>query len=129
MQTYRNSVGDISAPKYEFWIETEFDGNYFAPNLMITLIWLIWLSNQFLVLIILLNFLIAIISESYANTLEKKEYYKYVQRCEMNIETMIALDFVGKLVPHDYFILSTNIENEHDDSELKGHTESIKNFV
>lgn len=121
MQTYRNSIGDISAPKYEFWIETEYDGNNFAPKLMIFLIWSIWLFNQFLVLIILLNFLIAIISESYVSTLEKKEYYKYVQRCEMNIETMIALNFLGKLVPHEYFILSTNIVNENVDSELKGH--------
>jgi len=60
LMTYRNAIGDISAPGYSSWTENEV--NKYTSNFAITLIWAIWFSNQFFNLIILLNFLIAVIS-------------------------------------------------------------------
>jgi hypothetical protein len=55
---------------------------------MIALIWFIWVTQQLLILIILLNFLIALVSQSYENVKSKEEIYKYKQRVEMNRESL-----------------------------------------
>lgn len=67
LQTYRNSIGDIAAPDYSFWTArgTQSTGDWYSSRFMIFLIWFFWFANQFFVLIILLNFLIAIISQKY----------------------------------------------------------------
>ena len=65
LQMYRNSIGDISAPLYARWSEMLKRTSPFEQNqasIMISLVWTVWVLHQFLVLIILLNFLIAIIS-------------------------------------------------------------------
>ena len=53
-------------------------------NLIMTVIWLFWLLNQFFVLVVLLNFLIAIISESYEAVMAESIIHKYVHKIEMN---------------------------------------------
>lgn len=63
IQTYRNSIGDIAPPTYDLWTEENTLKDY--PNtstFMILVIWVAWFMNQYFNLIILLNFLIAIIS-------------------------------------------------------------------
>lgn len=36
----------------------------------------------------------------------------------MNIETMIALEFLNKLGPHEYFLLTAHLPNCSEESEL-----------
>ena len=56
-------VGDIKAPGYSNWMEKSDEVLYTYSNFAaITFIWLVWLENLFVNLIILLNFLIAVIS-------------------------------------------------------------------
>ena len=64
MQAYRNSIGDLAAPVYETWL-SHAEESPKTSWMMIYAIWFMWLLNQYLVLIILLNFLIAVISTSY----------------------------------------------------------------
>ena len=64
---------------------------------MITLIWLVWVLHQFLVLVILLNFLIAIISQSYENVMTKLEIFKYKTRVDFNLECLQVQEFLGRL--------------------------------
>ena len=58
---YRNALGDVNAPVYNYWLaETENDP--FLAWGMIAMIWICWFLNQLINLIVLLNFLIALIS-------------------------------------------------------------------
>jgi len=60
LQTFRNALGDIEVPVYtSFWGQNT--GNQQAM-MMIYTIWVVWVSMQVFLSIILLNFLIAIIS-------------------------------------------------------------------
>ena len=61
IQTHRNSVGDIAAPTYNFWTK-QADNNPYLSRVAITMVWGNWLTNQILILTILLNFLIGSIS-------------------------------------------------------------------
>ena len=73
IQVFRNSVGDINAPEYDYWSnkvavkETES-----IAYGMIGWGWFLWFSNIFFMLIILLNFLIAIISQSYDSVMTRE---------------------------------------------------------
>ena len=65
LQSYRNSIGDLAPPKYPLWdssITSEDPIENLKGHMMITIIWGIWIGHQFVVLVLLLNFLIAIIS-------------------------------------------------------------------
>ena len=91
IQIYRNSIGDISAPLYDRWSDLVKNGTVSEQNeatIMITLIWIVWVLHQFLVLVILLNFLIAIISQSYENVMTKLDVFKYQTRVDFNLECM-----------------------------------------
>ena len=61
IRSFRNAVGDIDAPGVAFWAAAHKSGNIMA-QIMIWLIWLCWFMHEFLCLIVLLNFLIAVIS-------------------------------------------------------------------
>jgi len=58
MTEYRNSVGDITPPKYEFWVQEGITNNGFM--IFLNQLYFIWF--QVFMNIVLLNFLIAIIS-------------------------------------------------------------------
>ena len=60
IQTFRNSLGDLQVPGMEFWLDNHKDS--VMSRIMIYLIWFMWIINKVLMLIVLLNFLIAIIS-------------------------------------------------------------------
>lgn len=59
---FRTSIGDIGEPDYSYWIAREEKMGHFRVSVMIYIIWFIWLFNIVLMVIILLNFLIAVIS-------------------------------------------------------------------
>ena len=62
LYTYRNSIGDIEAPVYSYWI-AEAETKPVLGWSMIYLIWFVWFLNQWINLIIMLNFLIAIVNQ------------------------------------------------------------------
>ena len=74
ISTFENMIGNINNPTYKFWsdnIKNSHDDNYSNLSLAtIYVIWFLWLVNQFFLLIILLNFLIAVISQSYECVME-----------------------------------------------------------
>jgi hypothetical protein len=64
LQAFRNSIGDLAPPSYEYWEEMKSKGKTSAL-VMIYMIWGFWLFQIVSFTILLLNFLIAVISQSY----------------------------------------------------------------
>ena len=62
---------------------------------MICLIWLFWLFNQFVVLIFSLNFLISQIGQAYEEVISTSMITRYTYRCFMNRESSILLRLLG----------------------------------
>jgi hypothetical protein len=50
---------------------------YYKGLVMISLIWFVWVAHQFVILILLLNFLIAIVSQSYENVMQQTDFFIY----------------------------------------------------
>ena len=76
MQTYRTSIGDLQPPVYQTNLFDPTNPGYLhteaGQGIIVVLIWMAWIINQYLNLIILLNFLIALVSEIYANAMENR---------------------------------------------------------
>ena len=69
----------------------------FWAKVMITIVWSLWVTHQLLMLVIMLNFLIAIISQSYENVMSKSVILKYRQKIQLNFECLLILDFFNVL--------------------------------
>jgi len=132
LQIYRNSIGDISPPAYGRWTElanSDDPKKQRKANIMIALVWLTWVTHQFTVLIILLNFLIAIVSQSYENVMQKLEIFKYKVRVDFNVECLQVMDYFGLLEPIDTLIVIAQDEDTLDGNEWSGMINSIRSFV
>mmetsp|Transcript_19632 Transcript_19632/g.30271 ORF Transcript_19632/g.30271 Transcript_19632/m.30271 type:complete len:202 (+) Transcript_19632:2112-2717(+) len=90
--TFRNSIGDLSLPGYDKWLEQP----TWESKLVVSLLWLMWFVNIFLMLIMLLNFLIAVISQTYERVASSQISYTYKDRAEMNQECMQILSHFYK---------------------------------
>jgi hypothetical protein len=60
---FRNCVGDIQMPIYNYW--TKYPESYGIQFFMVTYAWILFLLHELFLLVILLNFLIAFISQKY----------------------------------------------------------------
>ena len=88
----RTALGDLQDPKYQAWSKFvnfenthkhKIEGFSSQSLLMINLIYLAWGACIFFNMLILLNFLIASIGESYSRYVQNKEAVLYFQRQEM----------------------------------------------
>ena len=75
----RNSVGDLQVPHYPIWYKKHGEES-FENFMLVGLVWLIWIAGFFLMCVILLNFLIALISQSFENTMQMAVKNTYGQR-------------------------------------------------
>ena len=111
LQTYSNSIGNIAPPVYKSWERslnnTDISNlEYLQKHTIIGLIWGVWLFNQFLLLIIMLNFLIAVISQVYADVVEKQEAFLYQHRASLNHDFLMLSKFSNKCEPFCVLVLS-----------------------
>jgi hypothetical protein len=68
----RNSIGDLQPPSYDYWTSRYQPGKRVVPYLMIALIWVVYLTFLFAQVIFALNFLIAIVSQSYESIMDRQ---------------------------------------------------------
>lgn len=102
-QNFRNAIGDLTVPSNSLWFT--FDSKKYPnqPDLsntsqrfisygMVYWGWALFLLSIFFNLIILLNFLIAIISQSYDDVMGKEKMNRYLSRCDLNAEVAVLSD-------------------------------------
>ena len=68
--------------------------------MLIGFVYSYWIMNQFIMLIVLLNFVIALISSVYENVMDAKMIYEYKQKQELNAETNRFFKFVNYVKSH-----------------------------
>ena len=94
------------------------------------MIWVIWFLNQVVVYVILLNFLVGVIIQSYESVLNSSIILKYKQRCELNRECAIYLDSLYTSSRRNCSIIS--VSSAGDDlrhSEWSGFVQALKRFI
>ena len=84
LNVWRTSVSELTFARYHTVMVNFPDGAY--RNLRITLIYLIWVFQVVLMLIIMLNFIIAIVDRSYTQVQGEKRIHVYWNKAELNQE-------------------------------------------
>lgn len=103
--TWRNAIGDIYAPDYANWsanLQTEgkdaedVDGVGITYSyVMISMVWLVWFLNQLFLFLVLTNFLISIIGNSFGNNIDKQVEVSYNNKIDLNVEAAVYKKWWG----------------------------------
>ena len=91
LQTFRTAIGELGTPVYTKLLEKE-DSIFKSINIL--LIWVCWLCQTFLMLIVMLNFLIAVITDNYNSVAKKQLIYGYLHKAQLNHETYMLLSVI-----------------------------------
>jgi len=72
IQTWKNSLGDQAAPYYRQWDKMQkihYEDSE-APTYYIIFIWAVWIINQLFIAVVLINFLIAMVTQNYEKVMQ-----------------------------------------------------------
>jgi hypothetical protein len=134
LQMFRNSIGDIAEPTYGIWSieEGEEDQKTTNHSIAMYIIWLFWIINIFLMMIIIVNFLIAEVSQTYDKVKSSGKTFLYLSKAGVNKVAFDYRKFFG-FGENDNFVALvfkspkdlTNLAGGGDD--MFGFTTSVKN--
>lgn len=145
LQTFRAALGESSPPQYHYWQEmlnSDLDQQLSSkpiwsfPIIMIYTIWIIWFLNLFINMVIMLNFMIAIISQSFETVITNRLMYQYEYKSDLNLERLQFynvfenLNFGKYLEDFDLMcIVSRQEEDLMKKDEITGLTFKIKQMM
>jgi len=83
LQTFRTSIGELGVPAYSaIWSSR----HTLHRDINIFLIWATWLTQTFFMLVIMLNFIIAIITANYEKCINYQKVIAYQHKADLNME-------------------------------------------
>jgi len=91
LMVWRNSVGKLSFVRYNAWEEKT---KGFERTLGIDCVYLIYYAQIVFMLVVMLNFMIAIIDNTYKKVMKAKKIHIYKGKAELNEETYQCLKYV-----------------------------------
>jgi hypothetical protein len=122
-----NSLGAISPPTYEVWTG-KLEHSQFAGWSMIGLVWASWAINQFLLLIILTNFINATFGGINEVALGGRDMHRIQVRAQMNLDCWIFLSAIGRDKPFDGVIVRYLVSPPRD-PRWHGYTRTVTNLI
>ena len=132
LSAFRNAVGDLQMPTYDYWTEKyasekEKGNSGFYPQYMIFQIWFFFFGFIFIVVLMALNFLIAIFGQSYEQIMDRQIESIIQSRVALNQECLQELSLSDKDVQSrvEILVMQTAI-NVNADSDWDGLTQTIK---
>lgn len=114
LAVWRNSVGKLGFPNYDELTKNE---PSFFLYLNIYIIWIIYFCQILFMLVIGLNFMIAIIESTFSNVNDEKMQYLYRNKAEMNLESFEILQYfpcLNTCQEYRAIIFSTFVDNADD---------------
>jgi hypothetical protein len=100
LQAFRTSIGELGMPRYTNIINQP---SGFLRNMNIVLIWMIWYIQTFTMLVVMLNFIIAVINSTYERVSQDAIYINYKYKAELNLE---CYDLLSNLfIPKSFKII------------------------
>jgi len=125
--TFENSIGNINAPTIDFKIGIT---PTILDNITLFAIYFLWWSAQIILLVVLLNFVIALISQYYEDVMNSKVMHTYLMRHQLNHEHYVFNQFMVTIgLRKDETIDAMIIidgEEEESEVEWKGLTQTMK---
>jgi hypothetical protein len=114
LAVWRNSIGKLGVPNYEKIAEQK---DSFLMPISVGIIWMIYFVQVLFMLVIGLNFMIAIIESTFSSVNDDKMSFLYRNKAEMNLESFEILQYFSIFKTCDEFraiIFSTFMDNQED---------------
>ena len=105
LQTFRTALGELGMPVYTEILAKE---DQVFKSINITLIWITWYFQTFFMLIIMLNFLIAVITSTYERVVNYQKIISYMHKAELNAETFSLMSYFSELPEFKYIVFTTS---------------------
>ena len=126
LMQWRNSVGKLGFVRYKYWLER--DG--VQKGLGIAFVYMIFLVQVMFMLVIMLNFMIAIIDRTYRKVMSQKKIHQYKNKAELNEESYQILKYLVK--PQEYKVLVFSTCKDYEailDEKIGVDDEDLENFL
>jgi len=128
IQGYRNAIGDIAVPTFEVWKGHDYETAIVSWQLVL------FVLSTFVNVIIILNFLIAYISQVYDDIMGKEELFMLQNFADMNMEGSVIRDFISSLgggpaiKPYQCFYVQLEVQSDRGQTH-DGFVKSIKKHI
>ena len=133
IQNFQNSQGDIKLPVYDSWLRaasTKNEANMHMSHAMIAFVWIFWAANQFFLGVILMNFAIGIVTETYDEVMSKEKSSKFLQKCTINREASQLLQGLGIGSSLESFVLATEAAAAAaEPNDWEGIASTVQKFI
>lgn len=127
LQVFRTSIGELSMPRYE---GIKKDPDSYFKTLNIALIWTAWFLQSFFMLVVMMNFLIAVISETYQKISAQRKIIDYRNKSELNEEAFIMMSAIMKFPVFRVVVFSTNSQQDSmDDDQVDEVIQQAKKHI
>jgi tRNA A-37 threonylcarbamoyl transferase component Bud32 len=103
LQTFRTAIGELGMPMYSEILAK--DDTVFK-SINIALIWICWFTQTFFMLVIMLNFLIAVITSTYERVMNYQKIISYMHKAELNHEIFSLINFFYKQEQYRFIVFS-----------------------
>jgi hypothetical protein len=98
LQVFRTAIGELAMPGYtKITTELKDDPDNFFAKLNISLLWVTWYCQTFFMIVIMLNFLIAVITSTYERVINLQNQIRYKHKADLNEEFFILMHYLSKL--------------------------------
>ena len=104
---FRNAIGEVGLPTYS---EVAGKDDSIFKSINILLIWATWYFQTFFLLVIMLNFLIAVIQSNYNKVINFQEMISYQHKAELNEECYQLYSYFRTLESFKIIVFSTSKE-------------------
>ena len=128
LAVFRSSIGDLQPPQYPYWDELVSKKRGVA-TFYIRTIWVMWIIMIVINVIFLLNFLIAIVSQSYEELIESQEKAILNSKLELNMEFLFMNKNSSEINRPTRFLVMATMKDVDADGEWHGLTRKVRQTV
>ena len=130
LQTFRTAVGELGIPKYSKILQME---DSVFKSLNIALIWICWFMQTFFMLVIMMNFLIAVITSTYERVMNYQVIISYQHKAELNDEIFTlkrVFSFFFRMEEYKFIVFSSSkLAGTLEDDQFTDIIDLIKKFI
>ena len=123
-----NSIGDLSYPEAGYWASLQ-ETHTIVSYLMLLYIWIIYYFAVYLMVLMLLNFLIAIMTGKYDEIKENAEFVRDQQIIEVMEEYLIHKQHLQTKDDNVGIVIIFGKKQENVDDEFKSLSVALKEFI
>lgn len=101
----------------------------FSLTLNVALIWIVWYTQTFTMLVVMLNFIIAVINATYDKVKNDQVYITYAFKADLNFECFEILSMIKRQKEFSVVLFSASKDDSRMNNSSDQIIDEIKTFI